>query len=75
MAVEDPGRGAAEAWGRQSLTTETLRYGPAGQMCGRRDLGITNVQVLVKDRSVYKPGEPAMMHLLCCQILLLSLKK
>lgn len=63
-AVEDPGRGAGEVWGRQSLTVETLRYESVGQMCRRRrDLGVTNVQALVKDRSVYKTGEPAMMQL------------
>ena len=57
-AVEDPGRGAGEVWGRQSLTMETLRYESVGQMCGRRrDLGVTNVQALVKNRSVYKPGD------------------
>ena len=49
---------------------------PAGQMCGRRrDLGITSVQVLVKDRGVCEPGEPAVTHPLCCQIFFLSLKK
>lgn len=43
---------------------ETLRYESVGQMCRRRrDLGVTNVQALVKDRSVYKTGEPAMMQL------------
>lgn len=52
------GQGTGEAWGMQSLTVETLRYGSGGQMCRRkRDLGVTNVHVLVKDRSVFKPGE------------------
>lgn len=41
----------------------------------RRDLGVTNVQALVKGRSVYRPGEPAVMHPLCSQLLALSLKK
>ena len=55
---------------------ETLRYESVGQMCRRRrDLGVTNVQALVKDRSVYKTGEPAMIAAVCYQLLSLSLKK
>ena len=70
------GRGAGEGWEMQSLTVETLRYGSGGQMCRRkRDLGVTNVQVLVKDRGVFKPGERGMMHLLCCHTFYSARKK
>lgn len=30
------GQGTGEAWGMQSLTVETLRYGSGGQMCRRK---------------------------------------
>lgn len=64
MGDAESDHGCFEMWVRQSDMHEE-----------GRDLGVTNARVPVKDRNVLMLGEHRVMHLLCCQTLLLHKTK